>query len=71
MPDQAMTNWTITAPSYEEFVDIVPPYTAARPVTDLPAYSSVPSYTARPVYIDSPTYIEPMVWSSQVPLAVR
>jgi hypothetical protein len=68
LPGQALTNWTITAPTYKQRIDIVPdtqqtvttyrPIESTVPVTTYrPVDTVVPVTTYRTLYSASPTYV--------------
>lgn len=66
LPGQPLTTWTITAPKYEQKIDIVPSetVTAYRPVdgssvTALKPIESITTY--RPVYTPAPVYVNPVI----------
>ena len=67
---QPYTNWTITAPKYEQTIDIIDApkqVTTQRPISESTAGASSavttyrPIYTEVPVYVDTTTYyVDPM-----------
>ncbi len=63
LPGQPLTNWTITAPTYQQKIDIVPDaqttVTAYRPAETRVTETTLPVTTYRPVTTETPVYVAP------------